>query len=341
VATNTAGQPGRTPKPAAHPAAHEDREPGVAVTGAAGFLGRYVVARLHDQGHAVRVILRTPRRAALFAPLQTSIRYADIRDRQAMASALEGCDRLIHCAAIISEHGADTYQSVNVEGVRATYAAARDAGVRRAVHVNPIGASPRASASYLRSRGEGEEAARDSGVPMNVIRFSTLFGPGDAFLSVLAGLVRLGPIVPVAGSGKARFQPIHIEDAAEAAVRLLQEPWSGEIVEAGGPKIVSYDEILDEVANALGRRIVKIHVPLAVMGPSERLMEALFPQPPITTNELGMLKLDNVVAPDAPRGNYASDPRPLAGNLDYLQGVRFLDGVRIMFGRMPAHIRDH
>lgn len=337
MATNTTGQPDRAPRSAA---AGNDK-PSVAVTGAAGFLGRYVVARVHDQGHAVRVILHTPRRAALFEPLQISVRYADIRDRQAMASALEGCDRLIHCAAIISERGADTYESVNVEGVRATYAAARDAGIRRAVQVSPIGASPRASASYLRSRGEGEEVARDSGVPMNVIQFSTLFGPGDAFLSVLAGLVRLGPFVPVAGSGKARFQPIHIEDAAESAVRLLHEPWSGEIVAAGGPNIVSYDQILDEVASALGRRIVKIHVPLALMRPSVRLMEALLPQPPITTNELGMLKLDNVVAPGAPRGNYASAPRPLAGNLDYLQRVRVLDGVRIMLGRMPAHIRDH
>ena len=314
----------------------------IAVTGAAGFVGRQVVAQLRERGERVRAVIRRPAQAPVVEHTGAEVVYADLRDEPAMASALEGADGLIHTAAILRERGGATYQSVNVDGAAVVYRAAAEAGVGRAVQISAIGADADSPEPYFASRAAGERHALDSGVPTVVLRFSAGFGAGDEFTNLMAALVRLGPLVVVPGSGQARFQPIHVEDAARTIVQAIMDGVSATgPVEVGGPEILSYDEILDEVARTLGRRVLKLHAPLRLLAPVVRIMDVVLRTPPVTSHQLSMLRLDNVAAPNGFMERFGFSPRPLCGNIDYVRNVGIGEALRILSGRMPRHIRDH
>lgn len=314
----------------------------IAVTGAAGFHGRRVVAALTERGEQVRAVLRRESQAKVVDTIAAEIAYAEVRDEPALRVAFEGADRLIHLAAILRERGAETFESVNIAGTANVFRAAAAANIRRALYVSVVGADENSPEPYLASRGAGERIAIASGIPTSVIRFSALFGEGDEFLNVLAAFVRLGPIVPVAGGGEARFQPLDARDAAEAIVHTLhaEAPAEGPL-EAGGPEIVTYNQIIDTVAGAMGRRTLKVHVPIAVLAPIVQLMNLAIRTPPVTPNQLRMLRLDNVAGPNDFEARFGFTPRSMRGNIDYVRSVGLGDALRIVLGKMPRHIRDH
>ena len=165
-------------------------------------------------------------------------------------------------------------------------------------------------------------------------------------MNALAAFIRLGPLVVVAGNGETRFQPLAADDAAEAIARAVAHPGenpveSGETVELGGPDTMTYNEITDAVAEAMGRRLVKVRVPIPLLSPVVKLMNLALSTPPVTTSQLQMLRLNNI-----PRGRPFEDvfgfaPVPMSGNIDYVRRVGYREALQIVAGRMPAHIRDH
>lgn len=315
----------------------------IVVTGGAGFLGRRVVAALRKQNQPVRALLRRPAQAAVVEPYGVEIAYADTRDVDALNRAFEGATGLMHLVAIIRQRRGATFISVNVEGSRNVYSAASLAGVRRSVFVSAIGAAPRSPVPYFASRWAGEEEARASGIPTTVVRFSSLFGKGDEFFNVLAALVKVAPAVPIPGRGRNRFQPIHVEDAAEVCARAFLQDGSraGRTFELGGPDIFTYRQLIDEVARTLGKRRLKVPVPPAIMGTAVTAMSWFMQTPPVTPDQFRMLRYDNVGKPGLVESEFRFKPRPLRGNMDFVREVTYWDAVRIMLGRMPGHIRDH
>lgn len=313
----------------------------IVVTGAGGFLGRQVVAALAERGEATRVVLRRPEQATALGPHPVEIALADVRDGDSLNKAFEGATALIHLVAIIRERRGADFQSINVEGARNIYAAASVAGVRRSVFVSAIGAAPDSPERYFKSRWDGEETARASGVPTTVVRFSSLFGDGDEFFNVLAALVRVGPIVPLPGLGRSKFQPIHVQDAAEVCVRSLDPAFTGRTIELGGPEILSYRQLVNAVAREMDKRRLKLPVPRPLMAPMVRAMGWFMKTPPVTSEQLRMLRYDNIAKPGVVEAEFRFKPRPLRGNIGFVRKVSYWDAVRIMFGRMPRHIRDH
>jgi NADH dehydrogenase len=314
----------------------------IVVTGGAGFLGRRIVAALCDQKQAVRVVLRRPDQAEALRSHAVDVAYADVRDPDSLNRALAGGTGLIHLVAVIRERRGATFRSVNVEGARNVYSAASVAGVRRSVFVSAIGARPLSPEPYFASRWAGEEEARGSGVPTTVVRFSSLFGDGDEFFNVIAALVKLGPIVPIAGAGESRFQPIHVEDAARVCVGALHDPaMAGRTYEIGGPEVLTYRQMVDAVARAFGARRIKLSIPPALMEPLVRAMSSVMETPPVTLDQLRMLRYDIVGKPGLVETEFRFKPRPLHGNIDFVRKLSYRDALRIMLGRMPRHIRDH
>jgi NADH dehydrogenase len=159
-----------------------------------------------------------------------------------------------------------------------------------------------------------------SGLKYTILRPSIVFGEGDEFINALAGLVRYNPVVPVAGDGKTKFQPLWVEDLVTCVVACLDEDaHAGQTLEVGGPEQLTYDEILDVVKDALGKSRVKAHVPLALMRPLAQVMEWVLPKPPVTVEQLKMLALDNTTDTDSVMKNFGVQPRRLADSLDYIK----------------------
>lgn len=315
----------------------------VLVTGATGFLGRRVVQELLNHHQSVRCLVHTPGRERVFPGRSVDVQYGNIADPQALTNALQGMEAVIHLAAIIQQRRNATFDQINRQGTANVVAAAREVGgVKHIVLVSAIGATNNPSFRYAHSKWQAEQAVINGGLPYTIIRPSIIFGEGDAFLNSMAALVRVFPVVPVVGMGRNRFQPIATEDAARCIVQALdRDDLKGKTVEIGGPEQPSYNEIVALVAAAMGKKRWRLHVPAWLMRPNVGIMELLLPRPPLTVEQLRMVTVRNVTELEAVEQTFGFTPRPLEGNIDFVKSVGFRDGLAILSGFMPAHIRDH
>ena len=228
----------------------------VTVFGRTGFLGRRVVRHLRDRGFPVRIASRHPDRGhRLFGPDDPQLQSveANIHDERSVADALGGSYGVVNAVSLYVEHGPETFHSVHVESAQRVAAQAHRAGVERLVHVSGIGADAASPFRYIRKRGEGELVVRAAFRDAIFIRPAVMFGPDDAFLTIMLELLRRLPIYPMFGRGLTRLQPAYVEDVAEAIGRVMQRAETPSMIfEFGGPRVYSYEEILKEVARQAG-----------------------------------------------------------------------------------------
>lgn len=290
----------------------------ILVTGGSGFIGGRVVSRLVNGGHKVRVLARGQRRADLPDGVETA--QGNVVSGDGLPEAMSGVKKLVHLVAIIRESGDQTFDAVIRRGTERTLEAAKLARVKKIVYVSAIGAQDSPTYPYLRAKWEAERAVMRSGLKYTILRPSIVFGEGDEFINALAGLVRYNPVVPVAGNGKTKFQPLWVEDLVTCIVACLDEgTHDGQTLEVGGPEHLTYDEMLDAVKAALGKTRGKVHVPLALMRPMAQVMEWLLPRPPVTREQLKMLALDNITDTDSVTRNFGVQPHRLADSLEYIK----------------------
>ena len=267
----------------------------VSVLGGTGFLGRHVVAALAGAGWRVRMVARRPQ---VWDPgIGVEAVAADIRDTAALAAALDDAAAVVNAVGLYVERGAETFDAVHVQAARriAELAAAR--GIARLVHVSGIGVDESSPSAYVRARARGEQAVRDAFPGASVLRPSVLYGPGDALLSTLDAMSRLTPVLPLFGRGASRLQPVHVDDVAAAAVRVLEAPASaGHVYELGGPRTWTYRDLVALVLRHRGRRRALLPVPFVTWELIARIAGA-FPDPPLTRDQVVLMREDNVVAP--------------------------------------------
>jgi NADH dehydrogenase len=315
----------------------------VLVTGSTGFLGRKVVQELLKHNHQVRCLVHTPGRERVFAPRSVDVQYGAVTDSDALASACRGVDAIIHLVAIILQKGQSSFDLINRQGTANVVAAARAAGaVKELVMVSAIGATGNRRFPYLHSKWQAERAVIESGLPHTIIRPSLIFGEGDEFINALASLVRIFPVVPVIGTGRNRFQPIHVEDVARCLVLAMgRGDLKGKTVEIGGPEQLSYNEIVGLLASTLQKRRFRFHVPSQLVWPNVMLMQKLLPKPPLNTEELRMLSIRNVAELDTVEKVFGFKPRPVGDNIDFVKSIGVGDAWKTVLGFMPATMRDH
>jgi len=280
----------------------------VLVTGGTGFVGREVVRQLRFSGHRVHILARDPGSEAV---QQVAIQYsAKVRPGNVIVShslkgVCAGMDAVIHLVGIISEYGDQTFDHVHGRGTQNVIFAAQDGKVQRFIHMSALGTGPNARSRYHESKWVAEERVRRSGLAWTVFRPSIIYGPGDGFVNLLAKLMRVSPIVPVIGSGHVRLQPVAVKCVANAFVKALSEPRAiGESYDLCGPETFSFNDLLNRIAVALGKRRMKIHVPLQLARWPVGLLEAVYPRffhraPPVNRDQLVMLQEDNVGDPRA------------------------------------------
>lgn len=269
----------------------------VFITGATGYVGRAVLAAVLREGHQVTILQQPGSRRALTAT-GARVVTGSITDPASLQGAMEGADAVIHLVGIIREvpRKGITMDRIHRQGTENVLAEAKRAGVRRFEHMSALGTRAGAVSGYHRSKWAAEEAVRGSGLEWTIFRPSVVFGkggPGPEFVGQLADLVRKAPIVPVIGDGSARLQPVSVQTVADAFAAALLAPASvGKVYEVGGPAVVTYGEILQQIARAMGKRLRAIHIPMGLMG---ALMPALQHAPgfPLTMDQFAMLKEGN------------------------------------------------
>jgi uncharacterized protein YbjT (DUF2867 family) len=269
----------------------------VTVFGGTGFVGRRVARHLRGSGAAVRIASRHPRRAEGDSLEQIA---ANAHDERSVEAAVVGADGVVNAISLYVEHGRDTFHSVHVEAAARIARAARRAGTKRFVHLSGIGADASSPSPYIRSRGEGEAAVQAAFPGAVIIRAAVMFGPDDAFLTTILGLLRSLPAYPMFGDGRTRLQPAHADDVAAAiaeVVRQSKKPYP--IYELAGPRVYSYEELLRTIARSAGLRPVLMRMPFAFWHAVAGLAEIL-PQPPLTRNQVELMQIDTTASENRP-----------------------------------------
>lgn len=273
----------------------------VTVFGGTGFLGREIVSFLAGEGVDVRVAVRHPKDLAGTGHSgQITQIAADVRDPSAVEQAIAGASAVINAIGLYREQGADTFQSVHVEGARNVALAADRAGVGRLVHVSGIGANPGSPSPYVRARGEGEIAACEAFSGTTIVRPSALFGPGDALLQTFDAILRVSPVIPMFGRGESRLQPVYVGDVAAAVSKLaLNQEFAVSIVELGGPRTYSYRGLFEQVQAHRSIRRMYLPVPFPLWMLAARILSPL-PRPPLTVDQVVLVREDNIVGESMP-----------------------------------------
>lgn len=271
----------------------------ITLFGGSGFIGRHVLQKLVQRGHLVRVASRDPaagRGLCLGAePGQVVPMRVDLRDADAVRQAVRGANGVVNLVGILAETRSGDFDALQHQGAGAIAEAAAEAGAKAMVQLSAIGADAGSPSLYARSKAAGEAAVLAAFPRAVVLRPSIVFGAEDAFFNRFAAIARLSPFMPVF-YGDTRFQPVWVEDVAEAVLCGLERPaLGGRILELGGPEIRTFRQLMSDVLRYAGLRRPMLELPAWVARRQAAIMECL-PGKPLTRDQLLLLQRDNVVS---------------------------------------------
>lgn len=234
----------------------------VLVTGASGFVGNWVVSELLDRGHEVRCLVRRGSERKLKAAERVELAFGEVMDRVAVGEAAQSCEAVIHLVGIIREFPGRgvTFERVHYEATVKVVDAAQAAGARRFLQMSALGARPDAD-PYHTTNFRADEYVQASGLTYTIFRPSVIYGPEDRSINLFARQIKSFRIVPIVGDGRYQMQPVPVWTVAQAFALALELPQTeNRIYEVGGPEPLTFNAIIDTLAQVLGRRVLKVHL---------------------------------------------------------------------------------
>lgn len=274
------------------------------VTGAYSFTGRFIARRLMELDRPLKTLTNHPRRPgtedikAEIAPLQFS-------DRAALVDSLRGADVLYNTYWVRFRHGRVRFGDA-VANTRVLLGAARDAGVRRVVHISVSNPSEDSDLEYYAGKARTERVVRESGLSWAIVRPTLIFGPGDILINNIAWLLRHLPVMGIPGRGEYRLQPVAGEDVADIATWAAEQA-DNLTVDAAGPETMFYSEMVESIAIAVGRhpRFLYISPRMAVL--ATRALGLAVNDVMLNEPELQGLMRELLVSNERPRGTRRLD----------------------------------
>ncbi len=267
----------------------------ILLTGATGLVGRALLARLAGSGDRVRALVRDPRGLGV-ERVRVQIALGDLADPPSFRHALRGCSTVVHLAASIRDQPGGSIEELTGIATWRMVQAAKRAGVEHFVFFSALDAAPHASSRFLRAKALAERAVRESGLRHTIFAPSVVYSPGDRYLTMLERL-SLGPVIPMAGDGKALFQPIWAEDVADCVVAALGREDGNARYELAGPDTLSHEGMLRLAVRSFGKRKPVVRLPLPVARRALQAAELLLgPAAPATWDEAGLLEVSMTAA---------------------------------------------
>jgi NADH dehydrogenase len=261
------------------------------------------------EGWRVRVAVRRPNEALFVRPYgvvgQVEPVACNIRDDASVRAVLQGADAVVNCVGILNKSGKNSFDAVQAEGAGRIARIAAAEGVEHLVQISAIGADPQSDSNYSRTKGEGEAAVLAAFPGAVILRPSIIFGTEDGFFNRFASMSRMGPILPVVGANT-RFQPVYVDDVAQAAVKGVLGQAAPGVYELGGPEVDTFRGLMRRMLTVIKRRRAVVNVPFWVaniMGFAFDMLQAvtlgLIENKVITRDQVRNLRRDNVVSAGA------------------------------------------
>jgi NADH dehydrogenase len=268
----------------------------ILVLGGTGFVGRHLCEKLQRDGWSVTVPTRRAVNAQSVQHLpRLTVVEADVHDPAALMRLLPGHDAVVNLVAIL--HGNEpAFERVHVALPQSLARACEATGVTRVVHVSALGVAADSPSRYQRSKARGEAVLRAAPLALTVLRPSVIFGAGDRFLNLFAQLQATFPVMPLAGA-HARFQPVWVEDVAQAVVASLQQSSSiGQTIECAGPEVLTLADLVRIAGRHGSHQRPVLPLPMAIGRLQAMLMELAPGEPLMSRDNLAAMSVDNVAS---------------------------------------------
>jgi uncharacterized protein YbjT (DUF2867 family) len=275
----------------------------VTVIGGSGFIGRHVVRSLAKRGYRVRVACRRPDLAGDVLPYgvpgQIALVQANVRFPGSVAAACDGAYAVINATGTDHSSGAQTFEAVIAFGADAVAKAARAAKAQVLIMVSGIGAGGNEGSAAARAKAAGEAATSKAFPGAMIVRPSVVFGVDDRFFNKIAAMARFAPALPLFGGGATKYQPVFVGDIAESiAVLVDQGIANGKTYELGGPEVASFKDITQFTLDTTQRKRLLVSVPWGIAKLMGTVL-GILPGSPLTSDQIELLKPDNVVSEKA------------------------------------------
>jgi uncharacterized protein YbjT (DUF2867 family) len=291
----------------------------IGVTGGTGFVGGSIVKKLLEEKWNVRCLVRKPADAKDLKKQGVEIYKGDVTDKSSIdESFFRDLIDVIHLVGIIKEVDNQTFEKVHFEGTKNVVDLAKEAGIKKLIHMSALGTRPNARSRYHSTKWKAEEYLRKSELNYTIFRPSIIFGPNDGFINTFIQIIKLSPLIPVLKGGK--LQPIYVEDVAHCFVQALSNPKTDRrTFELGGSKKLTLEEIIKIIMKVLDVERILIPIPTLLMYPPAFLFQNVLRNPPITLDQLKMLEEDNTCDMKEALGVFSFSPLPLEEGLkEYL-----------------------
>jgi len=270
----------------------------VCIVGGSGFVGRAIVDQVIGAGHQVTVACRHPERARDLLVKGAQLARVDVAEGHGIDAAVENHDVVIYLVGLLFEKGRQNFAAAHVDGVVRVLESCKRAGVKQYLHMSALGAGRVPGSAYAETKAAAESLVQASDLNWTIFRPSIIYGAGDNFFNQFKAMSAMLPVMPVI-SGTTRFQPIWVEDVARAFAKSIDNRHTiGQIYELGGPKVYSFQALLELLMTELGRKRIFIPVP-GFVAKLMAIFTSVLPTPPITLDQLKLLAHDNIVKGDA------------------------------------------
>ena len=279
------------------------------IAGASGFVGGHLVDYLIEKGHRVRCLARSEVARKSLSAKGAEVISGDITHPETLNSILQPEDFVIHLVGIIEERGGATFDLIHHRGTANLVAEAKLAGVRHFFYQSALGADKASWSGYLKTKAEAEEIVKHSGLGYTIFRPSLIIGPWDGFTRKLVEMLKLSPVLPIPGEGKAKFQPVYIKDWLACIGKVIENPGAYvSTYEIGGPEQLSYLEIVEKLSKAMGHNRPVFKIPMGLMKLGASVFEKILSSSPVTSDQLRLLEQDNICDPKAIENNFGFVP---------------------------------
>jgi uncharacterized protein YbjT (DUF2867 family) len=269
------------------------------VTGAFGYIGKYITRALLSHGREVCTITTHPDKPNPFGPTVKAFPYSfEVPDR--LIQALAGAETLYNTYWVRFPYDGQTYGSA-LANTRILFESARRAGVKRIVHISVTHASIDSNLPYYKGKAVQERMLRDSGLPFSIVRPTLVFGKEDILVNNIAWLIRKSPLFPLFGSGDYRVQPVFVEDLAQISVTQSTAP-AGSTLDAIGPETFLFRELVRLIAAKMGRAPALVRVPPSIGIFFGRILGVFLKDVLLTRSELKGLMEEYLTSPQPANG---------------------------------------
>jgi NADH dehydrogenase len=276
----------------------------VLITGSTGFVGRYIVEHLLNEGYQMASPVRNADKLKSLYGEKVKAYKVNFEDASSIRYAFEDFkpDYLIHLIGILYQEPSKgiTFYKVHYLYSKNLYQTAKEYGVKKVLHMSALGTHPDAPSSYHKTKYMAEQELVNSGLDYTIFRPSIILGPEQRLFFDMWKITRYLPVIALPGGGSYLFQPVDVRDLACCFSKALKdERTTGKIYEVCGDKRVSFKELLEDIFSHWNRKVMLVPVPKTLMYVGGLIVEKILEPPPFSSDQVLMMWRDNICGLDA------------------------------------------